>query len=155
MLKQCFTGTFLRYHRPDVLKVLIDHIPPQYKVHFNRRLLSFAQNPSGVELLFEDGSRERCNLLIGADGIKSVVRRGVLTEQAAKARKAGRHDDAEDLMRRIDPKWTGIVAYRALIPTERLAAYRDEHPEENVRIPTPKSTPIMVRSLHISFGPHD
>ncbi|TFK34050.1 hypothetical protein BDQ12DRAFT_700563 [Crucibulum laeve] len=127
-------GTFLRYHRPDVLEVLIKHLPPHYKTHFSRRLNSYTQTSSGnIELFFYDGTVETCNLLIGADGIKSAVRRSLLSEQAKKAASTGRLKEADQLLRSIEPKWTGIVAYRALIPTDRLTAYRDAHPEQNIR----------------------
>lgn len=127
--------------------MLIDHIPPTYKTHFNKRLQSYTQFPSGkVGLAFEDGSRETCDILIGADGIKSVVRRCLLNEQAKKATSEGRLDDAQRALDDIEPSWTGIVAYRALIPTEKLQAYKDAHPDENIRIPHPKSIPTMVCS---------
>jgi salicylate hydroxylase len=104
-----------------------------------------------VELLFTDGTKETCNLLIGSDGIKSAVRKTMLIDKSKAAASQGRLKEAEEYLNLIEPTWTGIVAYRALIPTERLQAYKDAHPELNIRIPQTKSTPIMVRTFH-PFG---
>jgi salicylate hydroxylase len=139
-------GTFLRYHRPDVLKVLVGHLPSHCKTHFSRRLQSYSQRKGAkIDLFFSDNSRETCDVLIGADGIKSAVRRSLLMEQADIAARSGRVDEADGILRCINPKWSGIVAYRALIPTERLQAFRDAHPEANIRVPEANSIPIMVR----------
>lgn len=146
-------GTLLRYHRPDVLQVLIDNLPARCKTHFNRRLMTYTQDTKQgtVELLFTDGTKETCNLLIGSDGIKSAVRKTMLIDKSKAAASQGRLKEAEEYLNLIEPTWTGIVAYRALIPTERLQAYKDAHPELNIRIPQTKSTPIMVRTFH-PFG---
>lgn len=138
-------GSFLRYHRPDVLQVLVDHLPERFPTHFDRRLATYTRLPNGkIELQFEDGFVATCDILIGADGIKSVVRRKMLAEQARDAVAAGRPDEADGILRGIEPRWSGIVAYRALVPTERLIAYRDAHPEQKVRIPEHNSIPVMV-----------
>ncbi|KAF8656075.1 hypothetical protein AX16_002775 [Volvariella volvacea WC 439] len=144
-------GSFIRYHRPDFLQVLINHIPSTYNTHFLHRLQTYNRLPSGkIELVFENGVKSTCDILIGADGIKSSVRRKLLTEQAADALKEGRFADAEDLKSKIEPHWTGIVAYRALIPTERLAAYRDANADKNIRVPQTTSIPIMYMGQHVN-----
>ncbi|RXW18740.1 hypothetical protein EST38_g7103 [Candolleomyces aberdarensis] len=145
-------GTLLRYHRPDVLQVLIDNLPARCKTHFNRRLMTYTQDTKQgtVELLFTDGTTETCNLLIGSDGIKSAVRKTMLMDKSKDAASHGRLKEAEEHLQLIEPTWTGIVAYRALIPTERLQAYKDAHPEMNIRIPQTKSTPIMYMGQHVN-----
>jgi salicylate hydroxylase len=100
-----------------------------------------------IELQFDDGLVTTCDILIGSDGVRSTVRRDVLTEQAEEATAAGRPDEADAILQGIEPSWTGIVAYRALVPTERLLAYRDSHPEEKVRVPEHNSIPVMVSKL--------
>ncbi|KIK05653.1 hypothetical protein K443DRAFT_334762 [Laccaria amethystina LaAM-08-1] len=144
-------GTFLRYHRPDVLKVLVGHLPSHCKTHFSRRLQSYSQRKGAkIDLFFSDNSKETCDVLIGADGIKSAVRRSLLMEQADIAARSGRVDEADGILRCINPKWSGIVAYRALIPTERLQAFRDAHPEANIRVPEANSIPIMYMGQNVN-----
>ena len=46
---------------------------PDAAVHLGRRCVGVAQD-GGVELAFEDGSRARSDVLVGADGIRSTVR---------------------------------------------------------------------------------
>ncbi|KXN86198.1 Salicylate hydroxylase, partial [Leucoagaricus sp. SymC.cos] len=144
-------GSFLRYHRPDVLQVLIDHLPERCQTHFNRRLSDYTRLPNGkIELHFTDGLVRTCDILIGSDGVKSVVRRKMLAEQARAAVSMGRPDEADAVLSTVEPKWSGIVAYRALVPTERLIAYRDAHPEQKVRIPEHNSIPVMYMGQHVN-----
>ncbi|KAL0954233.1 hypothetical protein HGRIS_005361 [Hohenbuehelia grisea] len=144
-------GSFLRYHRPDVLQVLVSHVGPSCRIHYSTRLQSYTRTLSGtVELTFADGSTSSCDVLIGSDGIKSAVRRSMVSDWAARAKAEGKTREAEVLMEKIEPRWTGIVAYRALIPTERLAAYKDAHPEEHVRVPQQNSIPIMYMGQNVN-----
>ncbi|KAF8888036.1 hypothetical protein BD779DRAFT_1672449 [Infundibulicybe gibba] len=144
-------GSFIRYHRADFLQVLVDHLPASCGISFSKRLKSYIQHSSGkIDLLFEDGTTAKCDILIGADGIKSAVRRNMLTNKARKAAEAGKLEESVQLMNSIEPRWTGIAAYRALIPTERLQAYRDTHPDLNVTIPEMNSIPTMYMGQHIN-----
>ncbi|TFK66167.1 FAD/NAD(P)-binding domain-containing protein [Pluteus cervinus] len=144
-------GSFIRYHRPDFLKVLLENLPPRYHTYFNHRLQGYSRLPSGkIQLSFENGKSTTYDLLIGADGIKSAVRKCLLMEQADAERERGRIREAQELLTGIDPKWTGIVAYRALIPTHRLRAYRDAHASQNIRVPEPDSLPIMYMGQHVN-----
>jgi salicylate hydroxylase len=68
-----------------------------------------------------------CDILIGADGIKSGVRRSLLREQAHRARAEGRQGDSDNLLGSIDPVWTGILAYTAVVSAERLKARAPNH----------------------------
>jgi salicylate hydroxylase len=121
------------------------HLPNRYKQHFQHRLRTFSEDQDGeITLSFENGATHRCDILIGADGIKSAVRRTMLTKKAERAAAAGAMQEADELMNSIDPVWTGIVAYRSVIPTERLHEYREAHPEMKIRIPEENSIPRMV-----------
>lgn len=102
-----------------------------------------------LELQFRDGLVTTCDILIGSDGVKSVVRRTMLAEQAHEAGVAGRASEANTILRSAKPRWTGILAYRALVPTERLLAYRDAHPEDKIRVPEHNSIPVMVSRFSI------
>jgi len=123
----------------------MEHLPSSYNTHFSKRLHSYARQSSGrITLHFVDNTTAICDILIGADGIKSAVRRSFLTEKSKQAVQAGRLAEAEELLASVNPTWTGIVAYRALIRTEKLKAHRDAHPDQNIRVPEQNSLPIMV-----------
>ncbi len=50
------------------------------KIHLNKRISSLIQHAGNVELKFNDGSTAEADLVIGADGIKSVVRKNLFGE---------------------------------------------------------------------------
>jgi salicylate hydroxylase len=86
-------------HRADVLSMLIGALPPE-RLHIGHRLVAFTDRGSRVEAEFDNGERITADVLIGADGIHSTVRR-ILFGPAS-------------------PHFTGCVAYRGLVPVERL-----------------------------------
>ncbi|GAA1661855.1 putative salicylate hydroxylase [Citricoccus zhacaiensis] len=83
-------------HRADLIEVLASALPDS-AIHTGHRLLDLEQDDSGVRLRFENGETARADVVIGADGIHSVVRRHVVGEVAA-------------------PRSSGTAAYRALVP---------------------------------------
>ncbi|MFE3836148.1 FAD-dependent monooxygenase [Pseudogemmobacter sonorensis] len=91
-----YRAPFLHIHRADLLDVFASELPPEV-CHFNKRLEGVAQTGAGVQLQFADGSRFEADLVVGADGVRSAVRREVF--------------GAGDL------RWTGHQCYRALVPT--------------------------------------
>lgn len=86
-------------HRADLIAALAAEIPPQ-AIRIGQRVKTFEQGPGTVELQFEDGSRARHQVLIGADGIHSRVRTALFGEES--------------------PRFTGVVSYRSVVPTERV-----------------------------------
>ena len=87
-------------HRADLLATLVRALPPE-RLHVGHRLTSFVDHGDRVALEFENGSAAEVDALVGADGIHSTVQRLLLGEQS--------------------PRFTGCVAYRGLIPAERVA----------------------------------
>ncbi|KAH9984473.1 salicylate hydroxylase [Xylariaceae sp. FL0662B] len=65
-------------HRVDLLRALLADIP-QDRMHASKRLQKIDQN-SSITLYFTDGTTSTCDILIGADGIYSTVRKLVLGE---------------------------------------------------------------------------
>ncbi|KXN91079.1 Salicylate hydroxylase [Leucoagaricus sp. SymC.cos] len=105
----------IRFHRASFLDVFVDHLPPDL-AHFGKRLLSYTDSGHagrGVQLQFADGSSSECDILVGCDGIKSIIREQ-LYETKARETKNPR------LLKHIKPLWTGTIAYRGLVEVEKL-----------------------------------
>lgn len=103
-------------HRADFLDVLASRLPAGL-ARFGKRAHQVSQHDNEVQVLFSDGSAYRCDLLIGADGIKSTLRSHVLAGLGA--------PDSP-------PRFSGTCAYRGMIDSQQLRhAYRaagiDEH----------------------------
>ena len=73
---------------------LLDALPPR-TYWFGKRLTRIEQSVDGVTAIFADGSGERGDLLVGADGIRSTVRAQFLPE--------------------VQPVYAGYVAWRAVL----------------------------------------
>ena len=86
-------------HRADLLAALAAEFPGE-QVHFGKRVKSLSQDAQGVHLEFEDGTRADHDVVIGADGIHSRVRAALFGEES--------------------PRFTGVVSFRAVVPTERV-----------------------------------
>jgi 2-polyprenyl-6-methoxyphenol hydroxylase-like FAD-dependent oxidoreductase len=86
-------------HRADVLAMLIKAFPAE-RLHLGHRMIAFTDSGDRVDLEFENGERVTADLLVGADGIHSTVRRLLFGP--------------------ANPRFTGCVAYRGLVPAERL-----------------------------------
>lgn len=87
-------------HRADLLQVIASGFPAE-RIHLGHRLAGFADSGDRVDAWFENGVRIAADVLIGADGIHSAVRAGLFGEAA--------------------PQFAGCVAYRGLVPAERVA----------------------------------
>lgn len=57
--------------------ILASLLPPDI-IHLNHRCIGFEQQESSVEAYFEDGKTVQSDLLIGADGINSIVRQKLI-----------------------------------------------------------------------------
>lgn len=77
-------------HRAALLQELLANVPRD-RMHASKRLQKVDQNPGSVTLSFTDGTTHDCDILVGADGIHSTVRKRVLGENdpAASPRNTG------------------------------------------------------------------
>lgn len=89
----------LTIHRADLLSTLSDAFPAD-RVHFAKRAERVERDDQGVAVHFADGSSERFDAVIGADGIHSMVRQSVFGVDK--------------------PRFTGVVSFRAVVPTDRV-----------------------------------
>jgi salicylate hydroxylase len=93
---------YVTVHRADLHDALADAlraIQPE-AIHLEHHLQSAQQSGSNVTLTFDNQPAVTCDVAIGADGVHSTMRKAVFG--AGKA------------------EFTGIVAWRGLIPLERL-----------------------------------
>ena len=81
-----------------------------------------------VTLHFADGTTSTCDLLIGADGVKSAVRASMYKQMADKLEKEGRPlKEVQDMRKHAVPTWTGHFIYRQLIAREDLEKVAPGH----------------------------
>lgn len=88
-------------HRNAVLEIMTSFIPIE-NVRFNKTLTDIEQRPDKVILKFKDGHVAGASILVGADGIKSVVREHVLRPIYPS---------------QAEPVYADSYCYRGVIPT--------------------------------------
>lgn len=60
-----------RYYRAHLQEGLLKHVPKEL-VHLGKRFHSVQSNSDGVAVTFEDGTTVTADILLGADGLRSV-----------------------------------------------------------------------------------
>lgn len=119
-----YTGPTRIYHRTQFLSTLQSHFSPNTRIHYRKRLVSYEDAaPDPVVLYFADGTHAKCDLVIGADGTKSAVRKAMFESLASKAQDEAQ---AQEYLSHVDAKWSGFVMYRALVQTDVL---KEEYPD--------------------------
>ncbi len=99
-----FGGPFYGVHRKHLQQILLKACDPEC-IRFGRRLTDLRAESNHVHLEFSNGATERASLVVGADGIRSVVRR---------------HITGGD-----DTIFAGTTGFRGLAPRERLPTLPD------------------------------
>ena len=95
-----FGAPYYTAHRADLLDVLLGGLEAG-SFRLGSRIERFDQDDHGVTISFRDGSTATGDVLIGADGIHSTVRGQMFGSEL--------------------PRYTGNVAWRGLVPAERVA----------------------------------
>lgn len=91
---QFATGPLLNLMRPDLEAVLRESLPPEVDLRFDTGPAGVADHGDGVRVTLDDGTTLEADLLAGADGIHSTVRRLVFGDEREFTRYLGFHTAA-------------------------------------------------------------
>lgn len=89
-------------HRADLLDAIREQVPAEC-LQLGSRVARVDQNEDGVTLTLESGATYQADLLIGADGVHSVVR--------------------EHLVGNSPAEYSGMSAFRAMVPAEKAPEF--------------------------------
>ncbi|WJR79898.1 FAD-dependent monooxygenase [Bradyrhizobium sp. NP1] len=96
----------LRAHLLRMLQDAVQRLKPG-AIHLNARCAGFTEADGKVTLKLEDGSEAVGTALIGADGIHSRIR--------------------EQAFGQVESRYTNALAWRGLVPVDRLAPHQARH----------------------------
>src|SRR5829696_6450814 len=102
-----FGAPYYGVHRVALLGELADRLAGD-GLNLGRRCVAIDERPSGVELHFADGTSAPAELLVGADGVHSVIRPHVAGD--------------------VRGRYAGTVGYRGLVPVEAMPSLPDPTP---------------------------
>ncbi|RFB88965.1 6-hydroxynicotinate 3-monooxygenase [Rhizobium leguminosarum bv. trifolii] len=94
-----YGASYITIHRGDMHAVQIDALPRD-RVHFGHRLTAIEERETDVLLTFENGRQVAAGLVVGADGINSMIRDMLLGPEK--------------------PRFSGWVGHRALVNMDKL-----------------------------------
>jgi 2-polyprenyl-6-methoxyphenol hydroxylase-like FAD-dependent oxidoreductase len=94
-----FGAPYYTFHRADLHGAIAGLLPAD-RVHLGHRFKQMVDRGDRVEAHFDNGTAISADVVIGADGIHSAVRHALLGPEK--------------------PRFTGCVAYRGLVPADRL-----------------------------------
>lgn len=95
-----FGAPYYHFHRAELANLLAGAVPAE-RLHVGHRLVGLEEKGQGIVARFENGVSISADVLVGADGIHSSVRRLAFGPEK--------------------PRFTGCVAWRGLVPAERIA----------------------------------
>jgi salicylate hydroxylase len=97
---------YLTVYRPDLLQALVDAVRALKPdaIHLNSRVAGFSQNETSATLRLENGKEVTGDVLIAADGGRSVTRNALWGNAT-------------------NPAYSGMTAWRGVIPMKKLPAH--------------------------------
>ena len=94
-----FGAPYYNFHRAEMLDLLSAAVPDGV-LHLDHRCVGLTQHADRVEVKFHNGVTADADVVVGADGIHSTVREVIVGPES--------------------PRFSGHVAYRGLVPAERV-----------------------------------
>lgn len=98
-VEETFGAPYYHCHRADLANLLAAALPAE-RVHVGHKLVDLEQKGDRVTARFENGAAVEADVLVGADGIHGKVRHILFGAEKA--------------------RFTGCVAWRGLVPAERV-----------------------------------
>jgi salicylate hydroxylase len=92
-----FGARYFSMHRADLVDVLSRQLPDRI-LHLGSRCTDVETNDKGARARFADGTEIEADIVVGADGINSAVRRSIFGDEA--------------------PRFTGSACWRGLVPLD-------------------------------------
>jgi salicylate hydroxylase len=89
------------FHRADLLQALASGVGPT-RIHLDHKLTGIGEHAASVMLTFANGARREADLVIGADGVHSLVRHALYGDD--------------------NPTYTGQMVWRALVAGSNVPA---------------------------------
>jgi salicylate hydroxylase len=110
--KQRYGAAYYQAHRADVHKVLVDAAQARgIAIACSKRALRVEQDEAGASAHFADGSSAQGDAIVAADGVKSVLRDALFSPEP--------------------PVFSGYLAWRAVVPMDRLPTISLEPPSDS------------------------
>jgi salicylate hydroxylase len=100
LCEELYGAPHMTIHRADLLATIAAAFPSE-RVRLGHRLVDLADRGNSTEAWFENGAHITVDVLVGADGIHSAVHSALFGDE--------------------EPAFAGCVAYRGLVPVERIA----------------------------------
>jgi salicylate hydroxylase len=98
-VRKRYGAPYLHVHRADLIEILSRAAKfAGVTVRLGARVSAYVRDVDGLRVGLDTGAIIPCDLLVGADGVRSTVRRQMLGEQ--------------------EPRYTGAVAWRMTVPAD-------------------------------------
>ncbi|SFY20000.1 FAD-dependent monooxygenase [Streptomyces atratus] len=101
---ELFGAPYYLIHRADLQHCLLSALPEGI-VELGKGCAGVVERPDEVELHLTDGSVTGADLVIGADGVHSVVRKAVVDDE---------------------PRFSGYSVHRGLVPADVMPSFKDD-----------------------------
>lgn len=98
LCRRRFGAPYYAVHRADLHSGLLWLVPPE-RVHLGARIVAVTQSSEAARLHLSDGTTVAADLVVGADGIRSIAREQIAADQ---------------------PRYSGQTIYRGLVPAQRV-----------------------------------
>jgi 2-polyprenyl-6-methoxyphenol hydroxylase-like FAD-dependent oxidoreductase len=98
LCRRRFGAPYYAVHRADLHSGLLSLTPPN-RVHLGARIVAVTQSTDDARLHLSDGTTVAADLVVGADGIRSIAREQIVADR---------------------PRYSGQTIYRGLVPAQRV-----------------------------------